>query len=132
MPSTTFDNSSSSTLALTQSLPGVGGGSSSTSLINGTVILTNNFTGSASLDIVFANPTNPITFFTNGKYYSYKIRDIHLITNSAPGSSDPFLVADISSAVPLPKTASMGLAMFGALGVVAGGAALRRRSIAMA
>ena len=36
------------------------------------------------------------------------------------------------AAVPLPKTASMGLAMFGALGVVAGGAALRRRSIAIA
>ena len=35
-------------------------------------------------------------------------------------------------AVPLPKTASMGLAMFGALGVVAGGAALRRRSMAIA
>ena len=104
----------------------------------GTSSLLGTITGRLRKGVSTASSTLSLKFDPNVTYIPNPATGVKYTV--MPASGGVLLIAGGNSitslqgtvAVPLPKTASMGLAMFGALGVVAGGAALRRRSMAIA
>ena len=115
------------TLNISQTVPGIGGASSSAS-ITGSIDFTAAppFGGADDAVLKLTFSPNPVLITAGGVTLSYKIANVDVTINDANQPFDAIItLTGAVSTVPLPGTAAMGVALIGGLGL------LRRRTAAL-